>query len=351
MKKIIRKNILVFGYFGYQTNKLNGQTIKTRSIYEMLLTHSEFDTYCADTEQFRYSIKSVCNFIRRLFSCDRLVYIPAHGNLKYLFPIVYIASYVLHFQVVYVAVGGWLPEFLRNLPVHRYFLKRVKVILMQNNYAVIQLRDLYGFQNAGTIPNFRGDTVSGFQPHIRHNGEPLRLVFMARINKKKGLDTIAEVAERINRRYPEGAVSINFYGQINEPNRTYFEENLVNKYSFVRYLGVLQPEEIVSTLCQYDAMLFPTHYFTEGFPGSVLDAYRAGIPIIASKWKYATEFVADGRTGYIVSFENPVEEIADCISRIYSDVSLLSELKRNAYKESLRYTPEAAWEILNPFLL
>ena len=329
MKKIIRKNILVFGYFGYQTDKLNGQTIKTRSIYEMLLTHSEFDTYCADTEQFRYSIKSVCNFVRRLFSCDRLVYIPAHGNLKYLFPIVYIASYVLHFQVVYVAVGGWLPEFLRNLPVHRYFLKRVKVILMQNNYAVTQLRDLYGFQNAGTIPNFRGDTVSGFQPHIRHNGEPLRLVFMARINKKKGLDTIAEVAERINRTYPEGAVSINFYGQINEPDRTYFEEDLVNKYSFVRYLGVLQPERIVSTLCQYDAM----------------------IPVIASKWKYATEFVDDGKTGYIVSFENPVEEIANCISRIYSNVSLLSELKRNAYKESLRYTPEAAWEILNPFLL
>lgn len=351
MKKKPRKNILVFGYFGYQTGKLDGQVIKTRSIYEMLLTHTELDTYCADTEQFRYSIKSICNFVRRLFSCDRLVYIPAHGNLRFLFPLIYIASRVIRFQVIYVAVGGWLPEFLRSLPIHRFFLRRVKVILLQNNYAVIQLRELYGFQNAETIPNFRLEEVSAFQPHIRHSGEPLHFVFMARINRKKGLDTLAEVSEQIKRGYQKGAVFIDFYGPIHEPDRAYFEEELVNKFSFVSYRGILQPEEIVDTLRRYDAMLFPTRYFTEGFPGSILDAYRAGIPVIATKWKYATEFVTDGKTGYIISFEKPVEGIIDSISRIYSDASLLSELKRNAYEESLRFTSEAAWEVLKPFLL
>lgn len=38
-------------------------------------------------------------------------------------------------------------------------------------------------------------------------------------------------------------------------------------------------------------MLLPTHYYTEGLPGSVLDAYMSGIPIIVSRWKHASEFV------------------------------------------------------------
>lgn len=350
MKNQSSLNVLVFGYLGYYTNKLDGQTVKTRSIYEMLHTHAKLDVYYADTQEFRYSIKSICVFIRRLFSCDRLVYLPAHNNLKYLFPIIYIISLVVRYQIIYVVVGGWLPEFLRALPIHRNLLKRIKAILLENNDAANQLKDLYGFQNAGIIPNFRAGAIPAFLPHVRREGEPLRLVFMARVNMLKGLDTLAEVASRISKTYLANGIFIDLYGSIHEPDRAYFEEELVNKYALVRYHGVLQCDGIIDTLRQYDAMLFPTHYFTEGFPGSVLDAYRAGIPVITTKWKYATEFVADGKTGYIVNFENPVEEIVNRISKLYSDVSLLSELKRNAYKESLRYTPETAREILTPFL-
>ena len=351
MKRTDIQKVLIFGYFGYQTNKLDGQTVKTRHIYEMLCTHSELDVCYADTQAFRHSMKSILIFIHRLLGCHRLVYMPAHSNLKYLFPIIYVISLVVRFQIVYVVIGGWLPDFLRKLPIHRLCLKHIKAILVENNLVVAQLKGMYGFQNIGIIPNFRGETVHDFQPHIHRKGGSLLLVFMARINKMKGLDTLVEVASRIKNMYPEGEIAIDFYGPIHEPDRVYFEEELVNKYAFVCYRGVLQPEEIVETLRRYDAMLFPTHYFTEGFPGTILDAYRSGIPVIATKWKYAAEFVDNGKTGYIVSFENSVEEIVDCISRIYSDSSLLLSLKYNAYKESLRYTPNAAWKVLGPLLL
>lgn len=350
MKNTIRKKILVFGYFGYHTDKLDGQTIKTRNIYEMLRANVELEVYYADTQEFRYSGKSICDFVYRLFSCNRLIYIPAHNNLRYLFPIIYVTSLLLRFQIIYVAVGGWLPEFLCNLPIHCCFLKHVKAVLLENNYAVTQLEKFYGFQNVDKIPNFRCEPTSDFQPHIYREGEPLRLVFMARINKMKGLDTLVNVAKLILERYPKDAILIDFYGPINELDRAYFENELVNKYEFVRYCGALPPNEIVAKLREYDAMLFPTHFFTEGFPGTVLDAYRAGIPVIATKWKYATEFVIDGSIGYVVDFEKPVDEIVSCISKLYSDSALLLELKRNAHRESLRYTPDAAWLVLKPLL-
>lgn len=340
--------VLVFGYFGYHTHQLDGQTIKTRSIYEMLCTHNELEVHYADTQEFRYSIKAVWIFIAALFSCDRLVYIPAHNNLKYLFPMIFIAANLFHFQIIYVAVGGWLPEYLRDLPLHQRFLGKIKMILMENNYASTQLRELYGFKNVSVIPNFRHEPLREFLPHIRKNNEILRLVFMARINRMKGLDTIADIADKLKDVYSEVKISIDFYGPILESDKLYFEQELIEKYTFVHYKGVLEPNEIVTTLRSYDAMLFPTHYYTEGFPGSILDAYRSGIPVIATHWKYASEFIQENVTGYIVDFENPVPEMLDCVLMLYFDTSLLLKLKECAYQRSLYYTPETAWGIFKP---
>lgn len=343
--------VLVFGYFGYHTHQLDGQTIKTRSIYEMLRTHDELEVRYADTQEFRYSIKAIWIFIVTLLRCDRLIYIPAHNNLKYLFPMIFVTANLFRFQIICVAVGGWLPEYLRNLLMHRKFLGKIKGILMENSYAVSQLRELYGFQHVSIIPNFRHESVKDFLPRIREKDEILRLVFMARINRMKGLDTIAGVAAKIKEEYPGIIISIDFYGPVLDADKTYFEQELIEKYTFIHYKGILEPNKIVSTLRAYDAMLFPTHYFTEGFPGSILDAYRAGIPVIATRWKYAAEFVQENVTGYIVDFKNPISQIFSCITRLYLDSSLLLRLKEGAYKRSLYYTPEAAWGILKPLIL
>lgn len=343
--------VLVFGYFGYHTHQLDGQTIKTRSIYEMLRTHDELEVRYADTQEFRYSIKAIWIFIVTLLRCDRLIYIPAHNNLKYLFPAIFVIAHLLRFQVIYIAVGGWLPEYLRDLPMHRWLLKRIKGILMENNFASSQLKELYGFRRVSVIPNFRQEPIGDFLPRMREKDEMLRLVFMARINKMKGLDTIAGVAAKVKDAYPEIKISIDFYGPINAPDKLYFEQELIEKYSFIHYKGVLEPDKIVVTLRSYDAMLFPTHYFTEGFPGSILDAYRAGIPVIATHWKYATEFIQENVTGYIVDFGNPILPMFSCIRKLYSDSSLLLRLKEGAYNRSLCYTPDAAWGILKPLIL
>ena len=93
-------------------------------------------------------------------------------------------------------------------------------------------------------------------------------------------------------------------------------------------------------------MLLPTHYYTEGLPGSVVDAYMSGIPIIVSKWKHAGEFVKDGETGFIIPFENGEKELCKKIEFLLQNPKLLSEMKRNAYRESFRFTSSNAWNII-----
>ncbi len=78
-------------------------------------------------------------------------------------------------------------------------------------------------------------------------------------------------------------VIIDIYGPIYNEYLTEFEEECQNSSENLNYKGVLQPDEIYQVLSEYDLMLFPTQYYTEGFPGSILDAYISGLPVIASR--------------------------------------------------------------------
>lgn len=232
--------------------------------------------------------------------------------------------------------------FLEELPFHRRKLKNIKAILLENQLSVKELSSKFGFSNLAVIPNFR-DVAR--KPVIHESHGSLKLVFMARINKMKGLDTIAQVAQRLNNN-----ITIDFYGPIHDADEYYFRSELIDRYSFINYRGVLLPEQIYPTLSKYDVMLFPTHYFTEGFPGSIMDAYRSAIPVIATNWKHAQEFIINEESGFIVSFEDPVDEMIAIIEKLTNNRELLYYMKDRAYQESLKYTPDAAWEVLKKYL-
>ncbi len=53
----MKRRILVLGYFGYLNNQLDGQTIKTRNIYELLLlkTSDNISVNIYDTQQYKCS--------------------------------------------------------------------------------------------------------------------------------------------------------------------------------------------------------------------------------------------------------------------------------------------------------
>ena len=141
-------------------------------------------------------------------------------------------------------------------------------------------------------------------------------------------------------------IIIDFYGQIDSCDNEYFQEN-IQKYDFISYKGSLLPAKIHSTLSLYDILLLPTHYYTEGFPGSVLDAYYAGIPVIVTNWKYANEFVVNEKSGFIIPFENGEKELINTIIKLENHPTLLVEMKNEAKKKGIEYSPLSIWNTLS----
>src|SRR5690606_29973646 len=81
-----------------------------------------------------------------------------------------------------------------------------------------------------------------------------------------------------------------------------FEEIKKEFPSYIRYKGSVNYVDSVDVLKKYFALLFPTQFKTEGIPGTIIDAYAAGLPVIASEWDSAHEIIDQGSTGYIYEF-------------------------------------------------
>lgn len=335
------KKILVLGYFGHNTNQLDGQTVKTRDLYRLVKEQTGGDVDYYDTEDFQFNKLSIFKMFWKVIRCHTLFYLPAHNNLRVIFPLIYLLSILFRIKIHYFVVGGWLREFLAHLPVHRWMLKRIAGIHVETKRLLSELQECYNFENVDIFPNFR---FFEFEPK-RCDTERLRLVFMARINKMKGLDWIFALADYIEENGMESRFSLTFYGPINGEDAEYFNTN-VGKHSFVEYKGPLEPADIYETLSQYDVMLLPTHYYTEGLPGSVVDAYISGIPVIVTEWKHSREFVDDGESGYIIDFEDGEKDLIDKILLLEKDRNLLHRLQANALKKRIEFAPPSLDKLL-----
>ena len=329
------KKVLVLGYFGYETNQLDGQTVKTRNIYQLAKEQlEEYEIDYFDTQALRRNKILLFQMLRKLIRCKILLYLPAHNNLKIFFPIIFCLGLIFNLKIHYFVVGGWLREFLGNLPLHRILLRHISGIHVETKQLMAELEEYYNYKNIDIFCNFR---FFNFQPKSEET-DKLRLVFMARVNKKKGLDWIFSLADYIDGHNLRDKYSITFFGPEAKEDKQYFEEN-VAKYSFIEYKGELQPSEIHKTLSKFDVMLLPTHYYTEGLPGSVVDAYISGIPVIVTEWKHSHEFVEDEKCGYIVPFENGLQKMIEKVLILGENKQLLQQLKSGALTKRMDFAP------------
>ena len=122
------------------------------------------------------------------------------------------------------------------------------------------------------------------------------------------------------------------------------------QFNNVFYHGHLEPSEIYSKLENYDVLILPTFFPDEGFPGSILDAYISGIPVVVSNWKDLPSFVDHGKTGFVFDLNNNIE-FYNYIIKLYENPTLLANMKQKAFDKSKEYSSESAWKILKPYLI
>ena len=108
------KKILFLGAFGYDTNHLDGQTVKTRNVYRLLQENYPGDLFRVDTMHIRRKPLSIFKLFWYLFRCKTLIIIPCLNNLTYIFPFLYFLSKILRYDIIHICIGGWQVEYFKG---------------------------------------------------------------------------------------------------------------------------------------------------------------------------------------------------------------------------------------------
>jgi glycosyltransferase involved in cell wall biosynthesis len=109
---------------------------------------------------------------------------------------------------------------------------------------------------------------------------------------------------------------------------------------WIRYVDVT--DDIRKWYQAIDVLVLPT--FREGFPNVPLEAAACAVPTIASRATGAIDSVVDGKTGLLVDVKS-IDQTADAIARLASDISLRTTLGTAARERVLTYfRPEDIWQ-------
>ena len=169
--------------------------------------------------------------------------------------------------------------------------------------------------------------------------EPYPLCCFSRVKREKGiLDAINGIRE-VNSKAGRTIFSLDIYGSIDADFKHDFQKAVEDNFSFVKYKGVAEYSKTTKILKDYFSLLFPTYYSGEGFPGTIIDAFSSGIPVIATDWLYNSEIVTDGITGivYGIDGEDKHIKLASTLVKIASDPESMIRMKNNCLKEAKKY--------------
>lgn len=342
----MRAKASVLGHFAEGENLLNGQTVKTKIITEELQNRLEqdqvlkFDTHGG----WKTLLKAPFQVFQALKRSANVLIFPAHNGLRVYAPLL---SFQRHFfknrKIHYVVIGGWLPQFLKDKKHLTKCLKKFDGIYVETNTMKSAL-EAQGFENVYVMPNCKELAILEEAELVYTNTEPYRLCTFSRVMKEKGIEDAINAVKSVNEKLGRAVYELDIYGQVDASQTEWFENLQKDFPCYIRYGGLVPFDKSVEVLKNYFALLFPTYYEGEGFAGTLIDAFSAGVPVIASDWKYNAELINEN-VGYVynthdqIAFENILYSVAT------NPETVLSK-KHPCLKEAEKYRIDNAVQIL-----
>ena len=344
---LVQIKISVIGHFAVGKAAFDGQTIKTKIITEEL--QQKFGkkyVYIIDTYGGRKTLlKAPFQVISTFRHGDNVFIFPAHNGLRVYVPLLsFFRKFLKNKKLHYVVIGGWLPEFLLKRKFLSKMLKRFDGIYVETSIMKKAL-ELQGFSNVLVMPNCKNLTLLDKKDLFYSVDKPFKLCTFSRVMKEKGIETAIQTVKKVNERLGYTAYSLDIYGQVDVNQFEWFERLQTEFPDYVHYCGCVDSDKSVDVLKNYFALLFPTHFYTEGIPGTIIDAYAAGVPVISAKWESYSDVVDEGVTGIGYDFAD-VEQFAQLLLNIAENPNTLLEMKYSCIEKAENFIPANAIRVL-----
>lgn len=340
------KKCCILGHFAHDRNAANGQTIKTKILAEELRKQLGENAVCS-IDTFggpKVLLKAPFQVLSAFNSSQNVIMLPAHNGVRIygrLLPL--FRNFFKNKKIHYVVIGGWLPQFLCKRKRLAQSLKQFDGIYVETQTMKRQL-EAQGLTNVLVMPNCKKLKTLTEEELVYPTKEPFPLCTFSRVSKEKGIADAVEAVQIANEQCGRPVYALDIYGSVDSGQEDWFEQLQKNFPPYIRYCGLVDYDKSIDVLKSYFCLMFPTHYEGEGFAGTIIDAYSAGIPVLASDWKYNAEIV-NKDVGYIYETHNQCAFV-NVLKNMANQPNEVLEKKARCLREAQTYNIERAVKIL-----
>jgi len=279
-----------------EKNLIGGATILFGYLQDYLDNNNESYTLI-NTQKYPQSIKRILNPIyvlamvmMHIWSADVFFLNSSRGGTKLLAPILYFLARIFRKKFVFRPFGGNLNEYTNQYnKIQKWIFTNT---VLKADILFLETKSLMRYY-ADSDANIKQLPTSRINPTeellSKEKTYQKRFIYLGFINQEKGIDIILEAAKNLGPEY-----KIDLYGPIMDQR---YQDSLPISGL---YQGVLNKEEVLGKLNEYDVLLLPTYYEGEGYPGAIIEAYSLGIPVITTHWRSIPEIVENRKTGLLI---------------------------------------------------
>lgn len=167
----------------------------------------------------------------------------------------------------------------------------------------------------------------------RPAGDPVRILFLARVERAKGVFEVLDAFRLLRERCPHVTLTIAGDGSDLSAARSRVDDLGLN----VEFTGFIRGEAKLRELLAADIYLFAS--YAEGMPISVLEAMVAGLPVVTTRVGGLADFFEDGTMGFLLDDPSPAR-MAERLAVLVENSSRRCAIgKNNAEYAQQRFAP------------
>ena len=331
------KKIAIIGHFGGTESFLDGQTIKTKILYDELLTNTNWKIVKVDTYYKNVRpIKLLMDSLKCLLTTRHVIVLLSGNGMKFYFPLLYICSKFLGTRVYHDLIGGDLDDYVRR---HKESVRQLNSFCLNwvETHGLKQRLEKEGIVNCDVLPNFKRLNI--VRSKRNDNVRNFNFCIFSRVMKEKGIEDAINAIQKINEQKGKIFCTLDIYGKIDDGYIDRFDTLMKEVSAAIQYKGTVPYSRSTQIIKRYYALLFPTYWHGEGFPGTIVDAFSAGLPVIATDWNCNSEIIKHKVNGLLYPNEG-MNDLYEAIIWAIDNVEIVNGMRSSCNKSAELYQPD-----------
>jgi glycosyltransferase involved in cell wall biosynthesis len=237
-----------------------------------------------------------------------------------------VAGWICKVPVVFTAHGwGFTPGTPNTRRIIALIAEKIlallttKLICVSENDRQLALRSGVGHKNSLAVVRYGINNIPVTTPNLLQ--QPPRLIMVARFNEQKDQTTLLKAIAQLK----DDSIHLNLVGSGPSLESCKALAKSLGIENQVSFLG--DRRDVPDLLAQSQIFILSTHY--EGLPISILEAMRAGLPVVATSVNGIPEEVVDGKTGLLAPHQD-VKALANALHILTNS----PEIRQQMGKES-----------------